>query len=362
MKNKILFFLKLPPPTTGATLMNKRVHDSNFLRDNFHIHSISISYMEKLDEMGKKSLKKLFIMLKVWGMLFKELSVFHPDLVYFQISPHGIAFLRDLIYVTIIKLFRVRIVFHMRGKGIKEKPEWQKTFYRFCFKTEHLICLSSLLTYDVEDVYFSKPYIVHNGIPDIIRENILIKNNKFIKLLFLSNLIISKGILDFLEALSILKTRDVQFKAIIVGAEKDLSKTQINQILQDRNIDSCCSFLGLKYGDVKGEIMNNSDILVFPTKNDIFGNVILEAMQFELPVIATDEGAIPEIIDDGVTGFIVDKNAPEQIAEKLEFLINNPEKRIEMGKAGRKKFLEKYTIEIFEENMKNVFEDILHRR
>jgi len=82
-------------------------------------------------------------------------------------------------------------------------------------------------------------------------------------------------------------------------------------------------------------------------------------MQFGLPVIATIEGAIPEIIDDVITGFLVEKNSPDQIADKIEIFVKNPSLIESMGKAARKKYEEKYTLEIFEKNMKEVFDKVL---
>jgi len=62
-----------------------------------------------------------------------------------------------------------------------------------------------------------------------------------------------------------------------------------------------------------------------------------------------------------ITGFLVEKNNPIELADKIEVLINNPDLRKQMGEAGRKKFFEKYTLEVFEQNMKNVFDDILKK-
>jgi glycosyltransferase involved in cell wall biosynthesis len=360
--NKILFFLKLPPPTTGATLMNQYVAESQLLKDNFEIHIIGISYNNSVSQMGSYSLTKFVKIIKYKAELLKELIKFKPDLIYFQISPHGIAFLRDLIFVLLIKFHRVKIVFHLHGKGINEKSKLKKIFYRFCFKNEYMICLSPLLAHDIEDVYKEKIIFAPNGIPDMNKENTKKIDHKPIRLLFLSNLILSKGILDYIEALQILKEKQIDFQGLIVGAESDLTKMKLNKLLEEASINSNVEYLGPKFGEEKVNVLKHADMLVFPTMNDIWGNVNLEAMQFSLPVIATNEGAISEIIDDGKTGFIVDKNSPQQIADKIEFLIKNPEKRIKMGKEGRKKFLENYTIDKFEENMIKVFEDVLNKR
>lgn len=365
MKRRILLFVKIPPPVTGATLMNQRVVDSMVLKKAFKIRTIGISYNNTLNQMGDWRLKKIFKIISYSGQLFKQLIIFKPSLIYFQVSPHGFAFLRDSIYVFIIKLFSIKIVYHMRGKGIAAeiKSPIKRILYKSVFKKQYVITLSKRLNYDIEPIYSGYIYNVPNGIENIDINSFLSSKNKRrdpVKLLYLSNLIVSKGILDFLEALSFLSSKDVNFNATIVGAEGTLSKIQLMKIIKDKKLEDYISYLGALYGKEKHKVLSNSDVLVFPTKNDIWGNVNLEAMQFSIPVIATNEGAISEIVDDGITGFIIEKNSPEQIAEKIQLLIDNPELRKSMGEAGRKKYLEKYTIDKFEQNLKEVFEDILN--
>jgi len=78
-----------------------------------------------------------------------------------------------------------------------------------------------------------------------------------------------------------------------------------------------------------------------------------------LPVVSTREGAIPEIIDDGVTGFIIDKQNPGKLAEKLEYLISNLDQAKKMGQAGRAKFEQNYTIEKFYHNLVEIFNEVM---
>ena len=360
---KILLFIKLPPPTTGATLMNQYVADSKLLRNNFNIRTIGISYALNVAEMGKFRFSKVKTICITWLRLLYELIHFKPDLVYFQISPLGLAFIRDSLYVMIMKLFRKKIVFHLHGKGISKQIDSsiKRMIYNFVFKNQDVITLSKLLDYDVKEVFNGRIYHVPNGIPVVKYNNKVRDENSTIEILYLSNLIKSKGILDFVDAMEILKNKNLLFQANIVGKEADLSVQELTNLIKLKDLCSYVSYLGSKYGNEKTEIYINSDVLVFPTKykNETFGIVNIEAMQFSIPVITTNEGAILEIIDNGITGYIVDKNSPNQIADKIEFLINNPDKRIEMGKAGRKKFLENYTIDKFEQNLKNVFDNIL---
>jgi glycosyltransferase involved in cell wall biosynthesis len=67
---------------------------------------------------------------------------------------------------------------------------------------------------------------------------------------------------------------------------------------------------------------------------------------FKLPVISTNEGGISDIIKNGYTGFIVDKKNPQQLAEKISWLIDNPKKALLMGKKGQDYFFKNYTSEV----------------
>jgi glycosyltransferase involved in cell wall biosynthesis len=114
-------------------------------------------------------------------------------------------------------------------------------------------------------------------------------------------------------------------------------------------LQDCVEYLGAKYGKEKIEVFQNSDIFVLPTYFDqeTFGIVIVEAMAFGLPVISTYEGAIPEIIDDGVNGFLVPKKSPDAIAEKIIFFMQHEEKRQDMGQKAKKKYEKNYTLDKF---------------
>ena len=99
----------------------------------------------------------------------------------------------------------------------------------------------------------------------------------------------------------------------------------------------------------KIKFFRTSDIFVFPTyyERETFGIVNIEAMSWGLPVISSTEGAIPEIVQDGVTGFIVNPKSPEEIADKIMILINNSDLRIKMGMKGREVYKSKYTPESY---------------
>ncbi len=83
--------------------------------------------------------------------------------------------------------------------------------------------------------------------------------------------------------------------------------------------------------------MARQDVLVFPSLFEGFGLVILEAMSRGLPVVATAHTAGPDVIDDGVDGFLVPIRSAEAIAEKLETLLAHPDRLADMKHAARRK-------------------------
>ncbi|MDA9017987.1 glycosyltransferase family 4 protein [bacterium] len=135
---------------------------------------------------------------------------------------------------------------------------------------------------------------------------------------------------------------------------------KLNQKINDLKLQNCVSYLGKKYSHEKHKIFQSSDIFVFPTfyHNETFGIVNIEAMMFGLPVISTSEGGIPDIVLDGETGFIIENQNSNQLAEKIKWFIDNPEQASLMGAKGREHFLENYTLEIFENRLTQILNQI----
>lgn len=113
-------------------------------------------------------------------------------------------------------------------------------------------------------------------------------------------------------------------------------------------------FHGKKYNEDKKVFFENADIFIFPTLNEAFGLVLLEAMQHHLPCVSTTEGGIPGIIDDGKTGFLVPKHDAETLAEKIQTLLSDAALRQRMGEAGREKYEKEFTLEVFEKRMTEI--------
>jgi alpha-maltose-1-phosphate synthase len=87
------------------------------------------------------------------------------------------------------------------------------------------------------------------------------------------------------------------------------------------------------------------DVLVQPSRADTLPLSVLEAMAAGLPVIGTRVGGIPEEVEDGVTGLVVEGESPEALAAALDSLAGNAERRRELGEAGRSRAEERFSAE-----------------
>jgi glycosyltransferase involved in cell wall biosynthesis len=362
-KPKILCVMQLPPPIHGAAVMNSIVANSELLKDNFEIDVLSTNYVKTTKEIGSKSFRKIYLLIKyLWTLTFKLLFN-RPNLVYFTIVPYGMSFYRDAIFVTIIKLFRVKLVYHLHGKGANNNYKRNKWIYDFVYGNVSVICLTERLKEDIS-FYNGEPFVLNNGIPEVEYTAIQKSsdNDGIVRILYLSNFIKSKGVFVLLDAVKVLKGMCDHFKIQLIGQYRGkISKTFLELYLKDNEISEFVEIVGPKFGKSKETYFLNADIFVFPTyyRNETFGLVNLEAMQYNLPIIATNEGGISEVVLNDKTGFIVKPKDVRELADKLLFLISNKNIRDQMGVEGRNRYKEKFTVSIFEEKLNKILKLIM---
>ena len=366
MNRNILLILHLPPPITGATMVGKHISQSKIINDAISIEYVNLTTSTGLNQNGKSALfVKAYNFFKIQINLLRALSKKKYTLCYLTLTAKGSGFYKDLIIVSFLKLFGVKVIYHFHNKGVQEgsKSSINRKLYKYAFKNTKSILLSPRLYYDIAPfVSQENVYYCPNGMPDMaykIKKNQLdTKENDPCQLLFLSNMMLEKGVLVLLEACKVLKERKLSFECNFIGAWSDISEEYFTKRCEEFGIQDEVLAHGKKYGDEKMKYFGKADIFVFPTfyHYETFGLVILEAMQAELPVISTFEGGIPDVVEDGKTGILVQQQNVLELADKLELLILNPSKRKQMGMAGRKRYEELFTLNVFEERLKSILD------
>lgn len=365
-KERILFMGQLPPPVHGVTMMNNNLVTSKILQANFHFDIVNLHFITSIDEISKYSVKKVVKAIRYGYEITKKLLRNKPDLVYFTISPKGYAFFRDSLYVCILKAFRKKIVFHLHGKGIRENARSNfiiKALSAWILRNSYVICLSERLIPDIEGVYRSTPFVVQNGIKvqsDSCERKPHIPGS-VPNILYLSNYARDKGVLILIDALKILKDKGVPFRAQLVGAPANLTPEFLRDVISKQHLEEFVEIAGPLYDEAKREAFKMADLFVFPSLNDAFPLVILEAMQYFLPVVASFEGGIPDMVVDKDTGFLIENIDAGKLADKLSVLLGNEDLRHEMGQNGHIRFMNNFTIDHFEKNMLTTFQNILNQ-
>lgn len=343
-----------PPPVHGAAMVGQYIKESSAINNDFTCKYINLSTSKTVDEIGKTGIGKWLRYAAIIGAVTKSLVYFKPKLVYITMTATGIGFYKDALFILLAKLFGKNILIHFHNKGVRTRQHkvLDNVLYKMVFKGAKVILLAPQLYTDIEKyVLPNQIYYCSNGIPVVDHVVQQQSVNKTPKLLFLSNLIAAKGVFVLLEACSMLKEKNINFTCTYVGGEGDVSAKTLQSKINDLQLEGVVSYVGRKYGEEKYAVYNGSDIFVLPTyyANECFPLVLLEAMQFSLPMVTTAGGGIGAIIDEGINGFMVPTQDAKAIAEKLELLIENPDLRNKMGVNALAKYEEKFTLEKFEQ-------------
>jgi glycosyltransferase involved in cell wall biosynthesis len=155
-----------------------------------------------------------------------------------------------------------------------------------------------------------------------------------LELLFLGWVDREKGIFELLEcALRLSESADVPaFKVIIAGDGSAMAETR--RKLNDSRLGSMVELLGWIDSDAKVERLRRAHLLVLPSYMEGMPNAIIEAMATGLPVVATDVGAVGDLVCDGVNGFLIPPRNIDSLAKALRELLLDALLRERMGRAG----------------------------
>ncbi len=354
---RILFILHLPPPVHGAALVGSAIRESALVNDAFDMRYINLSSSATLEQVGRFSLGKVRAVFRLLSKVRRTVREWKPDLVYMTPSSTMPGLLKDALTACLVRRKGCKVVLHFHNKGVAARQNRfvDDRLYRMLFRDASVILLSERLYPDIRK-YVPEERVSYcpNGVsvPAIVREPKAVP-----RILFLSNMIRSKGVSVLVDACRILGERGIPFRCSLVGAlSADYPGESLPAEIREKGLEGCVFYEGPRYGDEKWKAFSEADVFAFPTfyPDECFPLVVLEAMGAGLPVVTTAEGALPEMVREGEDGFICPRQDPVALADALARLLSDSALRTRMGESARARYETHYTLDRFERNIVDI--------
>lgn len=340
---KVLFFGPHSGPITGQSISFKETYGS--YKGN-----------KTLVDTTKFNNDKLFNTLYCLFLLPIVFSFQKFTVVYFTCTRSKLGTLKDLELLLLCKLFNKKVVNHLHGADFKffyNNSGVFKFLIKYCYKQIDLsIVLLPSMKEQFSDFPNMKIEVIENCYSTEMDGFKVDFEGKNKQILYLSNLIHSKGVFVFMEAAQQLLKEDSDIIIKIAGvpinddvmSEKETAvKFQI--IYNDLKIKypERIFYLGGIHGIEKTKILLESSIFVLPTfyKTEAFPITIIEAMRFGNAIITTNHNYLSDIINEN-NGGLINKNSPSDLIDKVRSLFSNPKELVKIQQYNIKESEVKY--------------------
>lgn len=360
----VLVVGQTPPPVHGQALMIERLIAGKYR--NARIVHVRMAFARDSADIGRARPGKLVALVativRIWWVRLRH----RPPIVYYHpAGANRVAMLRDLALLGSTRWAFRRTVLHFHAAGLASMRDGlsrpSRWWFDRCYGGADLaIRPSADATDDGAALHAHRSIVVENGVPDIGRD---IAGRRVYgstgcdplgapsELLYLGLITPEKGLPTLIEAFSLLRERGVDARLALAGASTDsLYEQELQAHAQALGVEPHIRWLGVVDGDAKDAILLHADLLVQPTVHptETSGLALLEAASCALPAVATRWGGNASIVEDGVTGVLVEPEDAEALARAIAGLLDDPEQRGAMGRAARARYLECFTVDRFQ--------------
>lgn len=178
----------------------------------------------------------------------------------------------------------------------------------------------------------SRIHLIHCGIEPATLSPV-VHEGRAKRLIFVGRVVEQKGLGVLFDSLDLVAGEAPDLELVVVGDGPDRAK--LERQANDRGFGDRVQFVGSKSPADVAALLATADIFVLPSFAEGVPVVLMEALGSGLPVVASFVGGIPELVEDGVTGFLVPPGEPVALADRISTLVADPALRSDFGKAGR---------------------------
>jgi glycosyltransferase involved in cell wall biosynthesis len=381
---KLVVFAQTPPPLHGQSYMVALMLEGFSSHDyGIQVFHVNARLATDAADIGRFRSGKIFRLIgyclqAIWLRVRYGVA----NLYYVPAPPVKNPLYRDWLVMFFLRPFFKRIIFHWHAAGlgewIEKQPRWMQSLTQVSHRGVRLsIPLGRFNEKDAAVFCPQRSMIVPNGIPDPCRnfteikrgrnerlqQRLLAWNNPdhvrhnppvTIRALYISLCSREKGLFDAIDGVCQANRicredhTPMEFELTVAGPFPDKATEEFyHQTLERLGNPKTIRHIGFASGETKTKLLAESDILVFPTfyYAESFGLVIVEAMAFGMPVLASRWRSVPDLLPENYPG-LVEIQAPDEIAAALFHLALRDDTEL-----FRRTFLENYTIEKFLEKL-----------
>lgn len=284
------------------------------------------------------------------------------QIVHIHGASNGSFVRKYILFIPIKFVFNKKIIYHLHGGGFqkffKMSPNVvQKLIIHFINNSDTIICLSrEWKEFLLSNFKPKNVYIINNVIetPDSSFKN---KNTSSkIVFLFLGKIEQDKGVFDLLDIIS---ENRIYFKdkmLLQIGGNGEISK--LLNYINSNQLNHLVQYIGWITNSQKNQVFQNSDVFILPSYFEVQPVSILEAMSYGLPVISTNVGGIPEIVEENTNALLSAPGDKTKLMEHMSyFLENNPS--IKVFGSNSQKLVETYYPKCVFREINSVYEQLL---
>lgn len=296
----------------------------------------------------KRSFFEKFIMAFVRLVKFLYLLIFkNPDTV-FVFAAHDYSFYEKGIMIYLASWLNKRTILAPRSGFLIDNLEQSEKFRtraaNIINKADFILCQGTFWKEFFEsklDVDENKLVVINNCIDYRQFYDKDFQDDEPLSILFMGWIDENKGIFDLLEAMKVLKNKNIRWKF----AGDGLGMEKLKSALEKEGLAEITDFYGWIFGEIKLRALQQADVFVLPSYREGLPNAVLEAMASQTAVICSNVGAIPDLIDQGKNGFMIEAGDSSAIVERINEIYKNRELRIKLSKNAYKTIKNKFSLE-----------------
>jgi glycosyltransferase involved in cell wall biosynthesis len=325
--------------------------------------------------LGARSLLKVGVGLKTLRQALRvarRLRKLRVDLV------HTNSLKADIIGGIAGRLARRPVIWHVRDRIAEDYlPRTTVRLFRRLMRMipQYVIANSAATMETLQLPKLKRAAVVHSGIRSfsrIVHDGTVMEQDELLRPMGGQEPVVGlvgriarwKGQHVFIRAAELVRRRFPAARFRIVGTplfgEEDYER-EIRELTAQLGLAEVLEFAGFSH-DVPATMRGFSVAVHASITGEPFGQVVIEAMAAGRPVVATNGGGIPEIVEDGLTGYLVPMDDAPAMADAICRLLADPAAAAEMGRRGRQRVIDRFTIEHTARRVEAVYADLLHKR